>query len=49
VRARYRQVADVEVRDDLHLRILVDTTLAAPTRDPDTGFPCFDFGRRTKS
>jgi hypothetical protein len=46
VRARYRQVADLEVRDDLHLRVLVDTTLAAPTRDPETGFPCFDFARR---
>jgi hypothetical protein len=45
VRGRYRQVADLAVRDDVHFRILVDTTLAA-TRDPETGFPCFDFARR---
>jgi hypothetical protein len=49
VRARYREVADLEVRDDLHLRILVDTTLAAPTRDAETGFPCFDFARRAST
>lgn len=46
VRARYRQVSDIEVRDDLHLRILADTTLSTSARDPETGFPCFNFARR---
>lgn len=48
VRARYQQVADIEVRDDLHLRILADTSLAAPVRDAETGFPCFDFARQER-
>jgi hypothetical protein len=45
VRARYRQVADIEVRDDLHVRILANTGLASSARDTETGFPCFDFAR----
>jgi hypothetical protein len=46
VRARYRQVSDVEVRADLHLLILADTSLSATARDAETGFPCFGFARR---
>jgi len=46
VRARYRQVSDIEVRGDLHLLILADTSLAPAARDAETGFPCFDFTRR---
>jgi hypothetical protein len=46
VRAHYRQVSDVEIRDDLHLLILADTSLSAATRDAETGFPCFGFTRR---
>jgi hypothetical protein len=45
VRARYRAVSDIAVRDDLQLQILVDTSLPAPARDADTGFPCFGFTR----
>lgn len=45
VRANYRQVANVEIRDDLHLRILADTRLETAARDAETGFPCFDFAR----
>jgi len=46
VRTRYRQVSDIEVRDDLHLLILADTNLAPAARDAETGFPCFGFTRR---
>lgn len=46
VHERYREVSDLEVRDDLHLRILVDTTLPAGARDAETGFPCFASQRR---
>ena len=35
VRARYREVSDVEVRDDLHIRILADTTLSTSSRGYD--------------
>jgi hypothetical protein len=47
VRARYRQLSDIDVRDDLHLLILADASLSAAARDAETGFPCFGFTRRT--
>jgi hypothetical protein len=46
VRARYRQVSDIEVRDDLHLLILADASLVPMARDAETGIPCFGFARR---
>jgi len=46
VREHYRQVSDVQIRDDLHLLILADTRLSAPMPDSETGFPCFDSARR---
>jgi len=47
VRARYRPLADIEIREDLHMLVLGDGSLSAPTRDAETGFPCFGFTRRT--
>ena len=41
VRVRYMPLADVKIRDDLTMHILVDPTLPTRGRDPETGYPCF--------
>jgi hypothetical protein len=40
-RGRYVPLADVPVYEDRSVQILVDSTLAAPSRDAETGWPCF--------